>query len=71
MAHGNIIDILLAVDKSLPIFGSDKLVKGEIEAQVLSDCEEIVQLLKKDLTVGWYILFKTTKTFSKNKHTNS
>ena len=71
MAHGNIIDTFLAVGKSLPVFGCDELVKGDIEEQLLGDCDKIVQLLNKHLTVGRYLLFKTTKTLSKNKDTNS
>ena len=42
MAHGNVIDTFLAVSKSLPVFGGDKLVKGDIEEKLLGYCDEIV-----------------------------
>ena len=41
MAHGNIIDTFSAMSKSLPVFGSNELMKGEIEEKVLGDYDEI------------------------------
>ena len=57
MAHSNIIDTFLAVSKSLPVFGSNELMKGEIEEKLLGDYDEITQLLNKHLTVSWYLFF--------------
>jgi hypothetical protein len=56
-AHGNIVDTFLAVSKSLPVFGSNKLVKREIEEKILGDYDEIMHLLKEYLTVGRYLFF--------------
>lgn len=57
MAHSNIIDTFLAVSKNLPVFGSNELMKGEIEEKLLGDYDEITQLLNEHLTVGWYLFF--------------
>ena len=42
MAHGNIIDTFYAMSKSLPVFGSNELMKGEIEEKILGDYNEIM-----------------------------
>ena len=57
MAHGNIIDTFCAMSKSLPVFSSNKLMKGEIEEKILGDYDEITQLLNEHLTVGRYLFF--------------
>jgi hypothetical protein len=41
VAHGNIIDTFVAVNQSLPIFGSNKLMEWEIEKKILGDYDEI------------------------------